>query len=102
MNPIVSAAVGSLLRWALALGASWLVERGVWTQAEAGTYVAAAVLGLLSLGWSLWKNSKGRTKLLTALHWANTTEDALHGYIAVGGATPPTSTPKDTVPQPAA
>lgn len=102
MNPILSAAIGSILRWAFALGAGYLVKAGVWSGSEAETYVTAGALAALTLGWSLWRNSTGRVKLLTALHWANTTEDALHGYIAVGGATPPTSTPKDTVPQPAA
>lgn len=100
MNPILQAAVGSVLRWALSLAAGFLVERGVWSQAEASTYVAAAVLGALSLGWSLWSKYHGRIRLLTTLSEAGLSEDAIKAHIAAGGATPSVSTPSTDVPIP--
>lgn len=55
MNPLIQAALGSVLRWGLTIAAGWLVNAGVWSSGEATTYVAGAVLGLLALGWSLWE-----------------------------------------------
>ena len=67
MNPMLMAALGSLLRTALAGAAGYLVSKGIWTDAEAGTYMTAAVAGLLALGWSLWQKYAGRLRLMTAL-----------------------------------
>lgn len=102
MNPIVSAALGSILRWALAIGAGYLVKAGIWTGSDAETYVTAATLGALGLGWSLWQNNRGRVKLLTTLHWAGVTEQDVTAHIASGAPTPPVSTPIDKVPSPVA
>ncbi len=99
MNPIASAAITSVLRWALAIGAGYLVNHGIWTQADATTYVAAAALGLVALGLSLWDKYKTRIKLLTALTMpAGTTEDAVDAHIAAKLPTPSVTTPPDTVP----
>lgn len=68
MNPVLSAALGAILRWALAFLAGYLVKAGIWSGTEAEGYVAAAVLGLLGLGWSLWQKYKSRIKFLAALN----------------------------------
>ncbi len=67
MNPILGAAIGSILRWLLAVGAGYFVQKGIWTDTDATAYVSAAALGLLSLGWSLYNKYRGRIKFLTAL-----------------------------------
>ncbi len=67
MNPILLSALGSILRWLFAIGAGYLVQRGIWTDADATAYVSAAALGLLSLAWSLYNKYRGRVKFLTAL-----------------------------------
>lgn len=58
MNPLITAALGSIIRWGLALGAGYLVRAGVWAEADAKTYVFAASMAVLSLGWSLWQKWK--------------------------------------------
>lgn len=68
MNPVLAAALGAILRWALAFLAGYLVNAGIWKSDEAETYVAAAVLGLLGLGWSLFQKYKARIKFLAALN----------------------------------
>jgi hypothetical protein len=68
MNPMLAAALGAILRWALAFLAGYLVNAGIWKSAEAETYVGAAVLGLLGLGWSVWQKYKSRIKFLAALN----------------------------------
>lgn len=99
MNPILSAALGSILRWALAIVAGYLVKHGVWDSAEAASYVAAASLGILSLGLSIWNKYRGRIKLLTALAMTpGTTEDEVKSHIAAGGPTPSVTTRTDAVP----
>jgi len=60
MNPMLQEAIGSILRWLLAIAAGYLVERGVWSDAVADKYVDAATLGILSLLWSLWQKYKSR------------------------------------------
>lgn len=67
MNPILSAAIGSILRWIFAFAAGWLVQRGVWTPEDASTYLGAAVLAVMGLGWSLWSKYHDRIKFLAAL-----------------------------------
>lgn len=99
MNPLVQEALGSILRFGLAIGAEWLVEHGVWTQGNASIYVTAASLGILSLGWSFWSKYKSRIHLLTALTMPpGTTEAALRAQIKAGLPTPAVTTPKDSVP----
>lgn len=99
MNPIVVEALGAILRWLLTLGAGYLVKAGIWTGSAAETYVAAAAMGLLTLGWSLWQKYKTRSRLLTALWMPHgTTEAQLDVHIGGGGQTPSVTTPADTVP----
>ena len=67
MNPILSAAIGSILRWIFAFAAGWLVQCGIWTPEDASAYLGAAVLAVLGLGWSLWQKYHDRIKFLAAL-----------------------------------
>lgn len=96
-NPILSAAVGSILRWALSFAAGYLVNAKVWTGEEAAVYVTAGTLGLLGLGWSLWNKYHGRIKLLSALEMAGATEHELKALVA-SSPNPPVSTPANQVP----
>ena len=47
--------------------ATWLIERGIWTAAEASTYVTGVSLALVSLGWSLYE--KWQRHELTGQWW---------------------------------
>jgi hypothetical protein len=61
VNPssaLVQAALGSILRWLLALGAGYLIKAGIWNASDAQTYVAAGTVAGLTLGWSLWQKWK--------------------------------------------
>jgi len=99
MNPILTSALGSILRYCLMLLVPYFVKHGIWTESAAEGYVEAAVAGLLALGWSWWKIHGNRVKLLTALALPpGVTENDLNRHIAGGGAVPSISTPPDTVP----
>jgi hypothetical protein len=99
MNPLLQAALGSIIRYGLALGAGYLVKAGIWTGSDAETYIAVGTMGMLSLGWSLWAQYKDRIVLLTALTMPRgMTENDVKQHISSGGLTPPISTPKDEVP----
>ena len=99
MNPLLQAALGSILRWILALGAGYLVKAGIWTADDASSYVIAAALALLALGWSAWEKYHSRVKILTAL-WMprNSTEHEVDVHLDMGLPTPAISTPVNTVP----
>lgn len=100
MNPILSAALGSILRWLLAMGAGVFVQHGIWTDADAQTYVMAASMALLALGLSLWSKYRGRIAFLTALALpAGTTEQGVKEHVSSGGPTPSVATPADAVPK---
>lgn len=64
MSPMLQAALGAIIRHSLTLAAGYLVSKGVWSQDAAGTYIEAATLGALSLGWSLYQKWK-----MHQLHW---------------------------------
>jgi hypothetical protein len=98
MNPVVTAALSSILRWVLALGAGYLVKAGIWTGSDAQTYVAAGALGLLSLVWSQWDKITSRIQFLTALSRGPSTEAAVNQHIAMGLPTPTVFTPPSTIP----
>jgi len=98
MNPVLSAAVGSILRWGLAIGAGYLVKAGIWSGSDAETYVAAGAMGLLGLGWSLYAKYRGRIKLLTALELAGATEHEVKAIVAASPAAPAVTTPVNQVP----
>lgn len=67
MNPILQAALGSILRHVLTGAATWLVARGVWTNEDASTYVAATALALLGFGWSFFQKYRAHINILAAL-----------------------------------
>lgn len=67
MSPMLSAALGSIIRWGLSLLVPYLVSAGIWTADEATAYVTGASLAILSLAWSLWQKHKSRIKFLEAL-----------------------------------
>ena len=98
MNPILSEAIGSVLRWALALAAGFLVQRGIWSEADAGIYVAAGAIGLISIGWSMWQKWAMRLKLLTALGFSDVTELQIENLVASPWPNPSVTTTKDTIP----
>jgi hypothetical protein len=104
MNPLLQSALGSILRWGLALGAGYLVRAGIWAAPDAELYVGAATLGLLSLGLSLWSKYHARLKLLTTLELAGATEHEVTALMRVNPspplATPPTSVPVSPLPPP--
>lgn len=99
MNPILQSALGSILRWLLALLAGYLVKAGIWTNSNAQAYVAAGTLALLALGWSLWQKYHSRIKFLTALTMpVGATENDVKAQVATGQALPAVNTPADTIP----
>ena len=67
MSPMLSAALGSIIRWALSLLVPYLVSAGIWTADEATTYVTGLSLAILALGWSLWQKYRSRLRFLDAL-----------------------------------
>jgi len=101
MNPLLQAALGSVLRWLLAILAGYLVKKGIWTDSEAATYVTAGALGLLSIGWALWDRYKTRVKLLTALSLPEgSTENELKDRMKTAAPKPSVLTNPDTTPKP--
>lgn len=67
MNPVFSAAVGSILRHFLTMVATALVTRGIWTPEDSSTYVAAAALAIISLGWAMYQKYAAHSKVIEAL-----------------------------------
>lgn len=99
MNPILQAALGSILRWVLAIGAGYIVKAGIWTDNDAQTYVLAGSMAILALAWSQWEKYKSRVKFLTALATPyGTTENILNWKLVYGIQAPSVWTPSDTVP----
>lgn len=99
MNPMFAAALGSIVRWALAIGAGYLVSHRVWAQSDATMYVEAATLALVALVWSQYQKWQERRKLVTALMLAKTSESSLKSHIAIAPA-PSVTTPEHAVPVP--
>ncbi len=70
-NPMVSAILGSLVRWALAFVGGYLVSKGVWTQDQSAEYseylVAAITAAIVSLAWSVYQKYRTRIVVQTAL-----------------------------------
>lgn len=67
MNPIFSAALGSILRHVLTMGATYLVTKGVWSETDASVYVTAAAMGLVSVVWAVWQKYRTHLTILKAL-----------------------------------
>lgn len=84
MHPLLQAALGSILRSILMIGAGWLVEHNVWTAGNADLYVTAAAMALVGYLWSLWNHYKSHIKLLTALESPPMDLPALTAKIAEG------------------
>jgi hypothetical protein len=85
MNPLAQTAIFSLLRWVLAIWAGYLVNAGVWDASAAETYVVAAAMALISLGWSAWSRYHDRVKLMVALMLPNgSTEKDVNAKVAIG------------------
>ncbi len=102
MNPVIIEIIASFVRWVLANAASFLIARGIWSQADAGRYteflVSGITLGLISLALAVWSTFKKRQKLVTALSTPHPqTEEMLQNTISQGGAASVT-TPKDEIP----
>ncbi len=98
MNPMLQEALMSILRWGLTLLAGWFVSHGVWTLSQSASYVAAASVAILTLGWSLWQKYGARVKLLVALSGGPTTERAVEAHIESGAVTPTVKTDPATIP----
>lgn len=99
MNPVFVEAVKSVLIWLLSFGAGWLVSHGVWTNAQATTYVTAGAMAILSFAWAQREWILARTRMLVALMPGIHTEDAVNAHIADKTLANPTiMTPPSTVP----
>jgi hypothetical protein len=98
MNPLFQEALGAILRHFLTGAAAYLVARGIWSETEAQQYVAAAVLGLIGLGWTFWQKYKMRSKFLAALvSEPGLTENQVEA-LAKNGEHPPLGLMKTEVP----
>lgn len=102
MNPMVAAAIGSIVRKGLAVLAGILVARGIWTQGDAETYIGAAVIWLTTQGWDLFVMYWRRRKLVAALATpAVISERQVEKLIENNSATsPPVSLRKNRIPYP--
>lgn len=98
VNPLLSEALGSIVRSILKVGAGFLVAKGVWTEADAASYVTAAALVIVGLGWSYWTTYHSRLKLVTALASASPMSEATAETRVSAGNAPSVTTPKTVVP----
>jgi hypothetical protein len=97
MTPIIQAQLASLLRSLLWVLGTYLVRKGIWTNAAAERYIEGAAPIIIALGWSYWKNHTNRVKVVTALAMPQgSTENDLNTQITK--ATPSVSTPVNTPP----
>lgn len=72
MNPIVSGALQSIARGLLWSLASYLVQKGYWSDSDAKLYVEGASIAVVAFLWSLyqaWKNDQLVKYLSERLHW---------------------------------
>src|SRR5438045_3156233 len=92
----VQAALGSIIRWALASVAGYFVGKGVWTNEDASSYVGYATLGALTLLWSLWQKRGALKRYFTALaSHAGTTDSQVRSLLAQGVGVKATLKPDD-------
>lgn len=98
MNPLVSEALGSVIRWALTGLFGLLVAKGIWTESQAAVYLTAAVGGVLTLGWSLWAKYSSRLKLVTALASPRPMSELEVERVVSANLAPPVALPKERVP----
>ena len=99
MNPLLFAAIGSLLRFLFGGIFGYLVAKGVWTDTEAASYLSAAVVAVLTLGWSIWSKYKGRLTLLTALASNKPRTENDVKFLVKEGLAPPVGVGPDTIPR---
>ncbi len=99
MNPLLYAALCSIVRAVLYAGSGWLVNHHVWTESQATDYVVAAAAFIVTSGWSLWEKY-GHTQILnTALMFANKSYFDVKAYVKdPDTVTPAITTPPNTVP----
>lgn len=102
-NPFVMQIVGTLVRFLLAGAAAWVVQHGIFTEAEVGRLMEGLTVASVAIGWSLYQKYRGRQKLMTALAApAGITEIDLERHIerakAIGTPLPSVTTPKDEPP----
>lgn len=91
MNPLLQSALGAIIRWGLTFLSGYLVSKGVWTQEESAVYVTAAVTGLLTLLWALWKRYVDERLVNTALAMpGGATRNEAKQVVAEGSAPPAT------------
>lgn len=98
MNPLAVEALGAIVRWVLTIGAGYFVQHGIWTADAASTYVAAGALGLVTLGWSLYRKYSSRMKLLTAIANSGSTEHEVEAQVASSVPNPSVTTAKTDTP----
>ncbi len=67
MPTIVNAAIGSIVRWALAGLFGYLVAHGALTEGQAGELALTIGSGTAALTWSLWQKYRQKLKFATAL-----------------------------------
>lgn len=98
MNPVLQSALSGIIRFCLAYLTGYLVRAGVWHATDAETYVTAATLALLTLGWSLWEKHHDRLKFLVALMLPHgSTENDVNAKVAIGHL-PSVLTAKNEIP----
>ncbi len=68
MNPLLAAAIGSIIRWGLAFVGGYLVSHGIWTSEENASYVAAGAAAGAALIWGLYQKYRTRITILKALN----------------------------------
>jgi uncharacterized membrane protein YhiD involved in acid resistance len=91
MNPLLSAALGAILRWGLTGAAGYFVAKGIWTQEEASTYVVALIGAVLTLAWSLYQKYTAQQKIVTAAAApAGTSQEKVKQMVTNGQAPPAT------------
>lgn len=98
MNPLLIEALGAIIRWMLAALAGYLVKAGIWSADDASSYVAAAALFVIGLGWSLWQKYGMRAKLMVALSSSQTMTENQATAAARLITAPSVATPKDETP----
>lgn len=86
MSPLLQAALTAIVRALLVGAAGWLVSHNVWTQGDATTYLEAAALAIVGLGWSLWEKYKSRLSYLAAKQAPTGASDAHVELIAASPA----------------
>jgi hypothetical protein len=87
MNPLVREMVISFLVRALGYGGTFLVTKGILSEAEAATYATGLAAMLFSIGYGLYTSYTSRQKLVTGLAASpGTTEADVEASIKEGYA----------------